>query len=207
MITQTKKQSNRQTNNNLIEQLKSIGSGVADDVQKDLISGVASDALSSLFGVPKSGEIFPNRPIDLTSNQADKPPEYVSSPKQKQEQTRKPFNIESFNQLRNSDMEVAQKINEIRMELKILIATVKNVNRQLEMAIKEEVIEPGVYHLSFLDRLKTILKLMSKNLNESATWLNCMRSRKTERKYWNQYKKKGTTFGLSSERSTATQTG
>jgi len=201
------------TNDSLIEQLRDVGRGVSRNLTQDLVSGVTSDALSSLFGTPQSGDMKPGQAVSLEKNQPDvtqsEMPEMPFPWRRRAPEaprTNVAFN-ESLNRLRQEEALVAQKIEEIRMELKALIAALKMVDKQIQKAVDEELVDPGVYHLTFLDRLKTILRLLRKNLTDSSSWLAVMHSRKKEKRYWNQYKRKGTTFGLSHERVVSTQVG
>jgi hypothetical protein len=223
MFTQTKKPTNKQfVNDSLIEQLRDIGKGVGKGITKDLINGVGQDALTSLFGQPrKSGDLKPNESINLnqpvTPQNSEYPP--FPSPYNQQESPfpfpfKKPerqfvsqFTQENINKLKEQETQVAQKIEEIRMELKALIKVIRNVDIEMQQAVNEHLIDPGVYHLNFLDRIKTILKLLRQNLHDSSSWLNVMRSKKRQRTYWALYKKKGTEFGLNNERTVATQVG
>ncbi len=205
----------------LIEQLRDIGRGVSSGIKNDLISGVASDALSSLFGTPKSGDLKPNQPINL--NQPTPPqatdfpdrarpyPNFPESPFAPRFPRREQFNSQyseaNLAKLRQKEAQTAQKIEEIRLELKALIQAIKSVDLEIQKAVDENLVDASAYHLSFLDRLKTVLILMRQNLNDSASWLSVMRSRKKQRMYWSLYKKKGTEFGLNNERVVATQVG
>lgn len=206
MNSQKNKTLNRQVNNNLIEQLKGLQGDVTNSLKDDVLGGISHDLLSSLFGTPTSGDMLPNQPINLDQQSSRKSQEQPAVKQRKPEIMRSPIQNEILHLYKQEQAQAAQQINEIRFELKAMIAAINNINREIEMAVKQEVIDPGIYYLSFLDRLKNILKVIRKNLNDSATWLSCMRSRRKERKYWHVYKKKGTQFGLSSERSTATQT-
>jgi len=213
MNTQPKKTVNKnQTNDSLIEQLRDVGRGVAQNVTQDLFSGVASDALSSLFGspAPKGGDMQPGEEVNFNQTPSPQeapwqPPEFPFRRPQR-EAYRSPFSNEQLALIQQKEAEVSHKIEEIRMELKALIAVLRSVDNQVRQAVNEETVDPGIYHLN-LDRLKTILKLMRKSLADSSSWLAIMRSRKKEKRYWNQYKKKGTTFGLSNERVVSTQVG
>lgn len=216
MNTQTnkKQQSKAPSSDTLIEQLRDMGRGISKNVTQDLVGGVATDALSSLFGTPKKGTLRPGEPVNLRSPQpADDEaapqsfPEFFNPFKRREQAPKVTVNNEALNLLRQKEAEVTQKIEEIRLELKALIATLKTVDKQVEKAIDEQLVDPGLYHINFLDRLKTILKLMRQSLSESSSWLSVMRSRKKEKRYWTQYKKKGTTFGLSNERVVSTQVG
>ena len=215
--TAKKPQNKGLSDDRLIEQLRDIGKGVATTVSHDLVSGMAGDALTSLFGTPKQGELKPGQAVNF--DQTPVPPEPSPMPQflpempffggfRRQQEAPKPlYSQETLNRIKTQEAQVTQKIEEIRMELKALIATIKNVDREMELAVSEQIIDPGVYHINFLDRIKTILKLMRQNLNDSASWLRVMRSRKKERKYWSLYKKKGTEFGLNPDRVVSTQVG
>ena len=214
--TTKKSQSKGLSDDRLIEQLRDIGKGVVKTVGSDLVSGVAGDALSSLFGTPIQGDFQPGQAINLNQkSHLSEPPLPQFLPEmpffggfRRQQEAPKPlYSQETLNRIKAQETHVAQKIEEIRMELKALVMVIKNVNREIELAVSEQIIDPGVYHINFLDRLKTILKLMRQNLNDSASWLRVMRSRKKERKYWSLYKKKGTEFGLNPDRVVSTQVG
>ncbi|HCM37406.1 MAG: hypothetical protein UV61_C0004G0053 [Candidatus Gottesmanbacteria bacterium GW2011_GWB1_43_11] len=209
MADPTKKTPPKAVNtDNLIEQLRDVGRGVAKTVKQDLVSGIATDALSSLFGTPKSGDLEPNQPLNLGETPPPPMPEMPFPYRMRQvEQPRPMFNMEAMNRLRAQEAQVAQKIDEIRLELKALIATLKQVDSEIVKAVDEQLIDPGLYHLNFLDRIKTILKLLRQNLNDSSSWLSVMRSRKKQRTYWSLYKKKGTEFGLNPDRVVSTQVG
>ncbi len=214
-----KKSQNKSTiNDSLIEQLRDMSRGVAKSVTQDVVSGVASDALSSLFGTPKkSGEMKPGQAVNLqppTPQTApeDFPlpqaPEFWPPPRFRRQQERQPaISPEVMARLQAQEAQVTQKIEEIRFELKQLMVTLKTVDSEIEKTVNEQLVDPGVYHLNFLDRLKTMLRLLRQNLNDSASWLSVMRARKKQRTYWALYKKKGTEFGLNPDRVVSTQVG
>jgi hypothetical protein len=218
--SQPKKQQPIKVNDSLVEQMRDLGRGVGKTIARDLVGGIAQDALSSLFGTPKSGNLKPGQGVNLTQPTAPKPNEVVRNPARlpfmperfpfpfrKKEQPKPMFTQEQMNHLRAQESQVAQKIEEIRMELKALVSEIQAVNSEIQRAVTERVIDGGQYHMSFFDRLKVILKLALQEMKESRSWLNTQSSRKKQKSYWAQYKKKGTTFGLSHERSVATQVG
>lgn len=66
----------------------------------------------------------------------------------------------------------------------------------------------GIYYLRFLEWLLTIVKQLRLRVEEGQAWLSTFTQRKKKKMgYWAMYKKHGTTFGLSNERSLASQTG
>lgn len=195
-------------NDTLIESLRDMGRGIARTVKSDVVGGIANDALSSLFGTPKSGQMRPGEEINIDSR--SQPPAYPErAPYQfgRREQYFSLYSQEVIARLRQQEKEVTQKIEEIRLELKSLIATLNVVDQEIAQAADGGFVDPGIYHMTFLDRLKTILKLLRQNLHESRSWLAVMRSKKKQRTYWAQYKKRGTEFGLNLDRVVATQVG
>ncbi len=199
-------------NDNLIEQLRDMGRGVAKTVKNDLVGGMAQDALSSLFGTPKSGTMTPGESLNLKqSDTGNESPFWPEKPQPalwgRREQYHSQVSQEVINRLKTQESEVMHKIEEIRQELKALIIALKVADSQIVQAVENQIVDPGLYHLNFLDRIKTVLKLIRQNLHESRSWLNVMHSRKKQKGYWNQYKKKGTEWGLNPERVLATQVG
>jgi hypothetical protein len=70
--------------------------------------------------------------------------------------------------------------------------------------------EPGKYYINFFEWLLIVIKTAQEKVENSRAWLNTVKGkgRKGDTPdYWQMYKKHGTSFGPSSERSTATQTG
>ncbi|MEK7166724.1 MAG: DUF5660 family protein [Patescibacteria group bacterium] len=220
--TSKKNQPKAYLNDSLIEQLRDVGKGVAKTVGNDVLGGITSDALSSLFGTPKSGDMKPGQAVNVGTdpkspmfppNPFDGPMPFPS-PFERQpmgygrrEQFHSQYSQEVIAKIKEQESQVVKKIEEIREELRALIVTLKSVDRQVRQAVSENMVDPGIYHLNFLDRLKTVLKLIRQNISESGSWLNVMKSKKKQRSYWAMYKKKGTEFGLNPDRVVSTQVG
>jgi len=104
--------------------------------------------------------------------------------------------------------ELAKRIEEIRRELIKLAKEIGQEARHIEKQLLTHIPEPSEYHLSFLDKIKKILILLRKKINDSRTWLEEWQARSKKRRYyWYHFKKSGTKFWLSGERAVATQTG
>ncbi len=195
---QPKKQPRFKVSDTAAEQFRSIGSGVASGIKRDLFGGIASDAANSIFGSPRpqSSEQRQTPEFPFARREQFGPP--------KIEKPREHFVYSA------KEAELEHKVAEIRQELKVLIEQLKQAGKEVS-AIEQQVNAPaqekGVYYLNFLDRLKVILKVLVKELQDSNTWLTMMKSRKQHKGYWAQYKKKGTSFGLSDERKVSNQAG
>lgn len=103
----------------------------------------------------------------------------------------------------------ALQIRAIQEELKKLAKETEGLSREIKTAAVQTIVEPGTYHLSFLERLRELIKLIRKRVQESKTWLTEWNTycKKKRNYYWLQVKKSGTKFMLSSERYMATQAG
>ncbi len=110
-----------------------------------------------------------------------------------------------FNQKEQQNQD---KIKTIHQELKALAASVKNLDKEVDKAIEQIPVHPGVYHLNFLEKLKQAVALLRKRVEEASTWLELFnRKQAKKRGYWPQAKKLGTQFSQSGERYVATSVG
>ena len=183
-------------NDNVLESLRGVGSSVGKTLVKDVVAQTGSDMLRSILGgSPKSGELQQNQAIEFTPSSVETP-------------TVQPRKIESFRPaLRREDAEVKQKIEGVRAELKALSQSIKNLRQEISKTVLDTPVDPGIYHLNFFEHLRSYLQMMKEQVDDSRTWLMAANNRKAKKGYWGQFKKHGTSFGLSNERSIATSAG
>jgi len=192
----SKKQTPRYANDSILESLRSLGSGIGKTVTKDLLGKGASDAFSSVLGAPKrQGELKPNAALDMRNERTPFP-----GFRRPEIQPRAPYVPKEEPRLR-------EQIEAVRMELKSLAASIKSLDSEIEKAVAEVPVTPGVYHKNFFERLRSSIRLLQEQVEDSRTWLSLYSSKKQKKGYWGMYKKHGTTFGLSQERTLATQAG
>lgn len=195
--SQSKKPTQKYTNDSILESLRSLGSGVGKTVAKDVTGKIASDGLSSLFGAPvkRQGELKPNASVDMR-------PERVPFPgfRRPEIRPREPF-------VAPVEPHLKEQIEAIRVELKALAASIKNLSSDIQKTVTEVPVTPGVYHKNFFERIRSILQLLREQVDDSRTWLSLHNGRKQKHGFWGMYKKHGTSFGLSNERTLATQAG
>jgi len=193
---QQKKKNPVYRNDNVLESLRGIGTSVGKTVVKDVIVQTGADMLHSIFGtVPQSGELRENQAIEFS-----KLPEEQSHIQ--------PRMLETYRAIPRSDeIEVKQKIESVRTELKALAQSIKNLRQEITKTVSEMPVNPGVYHLNFFDHLKEYLISMKQEIDDSRTWLIAANSRKAKKGYWGMMKKHGTSFGMSNERAIATSAG
>ncbi len=141
------------------------------------------------------------------------------SPKNKQEIKEQELYRERFEQLQQvhtqeqivfnqKEQQSQNQVKAIQQELKTLAVSVKNLDKEVDKAIEQIPVHPGVYHLNFLEKLKQAVVLLKEHVEEASTWLELF-NRKQARKhgYWPQAQKLGTQFSQSGERYVATSVG
>ncbi|OGH12723.1 MAG: hypothetical protein A2776_00325 [Candidatus Levybacteria bacterium RIFCSPHIGHO2_01_FULL_40_10] len=107
-----------------------------------------------------------------------------------------------------TEVQVKQAVDEIRMEIQKLIKTSKIVEQTVKDSTADHApVKPGKYHISFFQFVLSIIRDATSKLEDGVSYGAVFTSKKQQSKYWTSYKKQGTTFGLSGERTTATQTG
>lgn len=198
-MTQPKKKSISYTNDNILEQLRSVSSDVPASTI-DAAAKIGTDVLTSIFGgAPQMGELRPNEAISLGEPQHVEVEPVIHAPR-----------VEAHAMTPNVselDMQTKQQIEAIRVELKAIAQSLKGLHQEVQTAVETAPVDPGIYHLNFYEQLRSFLKLLRVQIEDSRSWLHASNSRKKKLGYWGMYKKHGTTFGLSNERSLATSAG
>lgn len=193
------------TNDSILEALRDLSGGVGKTVTKDVAGKVATDALASLFGAPvkpTSGELKPNQPVEIPNRQPQPEPERFYPPFARAEMRPAAPPV-----MKEDQQKLTQQIESIRHELKAIAVSIQSLNSEIGKAVNEVPVNPGIYHANFFERLKSVLKMLREQIDDSRSWLTMHASRKKKMGYWGMYKKHGTTFGLSNERSLATSAG
>lgn len=190
------------SSDSFLEALRDLGGGVADSLVHDVAGGIAQEGVNQLTGQSK-GELKPNQPVNLEEL--------------KKTQEKQTFSIqqEYLNIRQQEKLVFSQTEQEIKLQIKVVLEELKKLSRSTENLAKEvkvaseqAPVDPGIYHLSFFEKLRQTLILLKKQIDESATWLAAF-NQKTKRRnyYWAQVRKSGTKFMLSQERYMATQAG
>lgn len=172
---------------NVLETVRSLGSGVAKTAQ-DATTRIASDALRDIISGRRTEEIPMGRGEQIQPKISNK---------------------ELIQPLIQKDLaETKQKLEAIRRELSALSKSIQGLCSEIQTAVMEMPVEPGIYHLNFFEQLRIMLSHIRERVDDSRTWLATWKTNvKKKQGYWGMYKKHGTSFGLSSERTLATQAG
>lgn len=193
-----KKQIGSYKNDNVLEALGSIPSQITSNTTAEL-GKIGADIVSALTGsIPKSGELQPGEVIELGGKKAEKPEEIRVTPH---------IEVHTRPNATELDAQTKQQIEAIRQELKELAKSLKGLHQEVTNAVASEPVDPGIYHVNFYEQLRSFLAVLRQQIEDSRNWLAAFNTRKKKMGYWGMYKKHGTTFGLSSERSLATSAG
>lgn len=101
-----------------------------------------------------------------------------------------------------------QNVEQIKVELSKLISSSQVLKMEFaSVAVEQSTESVGQYHLNFFEWMLTVIRAARQKVEESQSWVGAMKGKGAKKSYWGMFKKHGTTFGLSGERSVATQVG
>jgi predicted RNase H-like nuclease (RuvC/YqgF family) len=203
-----KKRSRAINTDNFIEALRDLGNQTKKSLSRDLVGGVAKTAANTVFGRPSSsitsGEITPGQPLDFDRLQKEQQEKIRQQEKRRFQTLRRQEHL-VFSAKKE---QVKKEIKQLQQELQKLAKEMANVAKEVQVATMQQVVEPGEYHVSFFEHLKSLVKVLRQKLHDSANWLKIANHRAKRRLgYWGRVKKTGTKFMLSQERYMATQAG
>lgn len=189
-----------------------IKQDVFSNLWKDLLTGSGKDVSEQIFGAsPKTdashgNELRPGQPASLKQEKRNVMPRSEGH----MEYFRKVHNADLLSQ-NKEDASMDRRVEEIRFEIKKLLATSKQLETTIkQVTVEHRVINAGVYHENFFHFVLALLRSARVRMEEGMSWAATAKGKKQKKQqqqYWNMEKKHGTSFSLSSERTTATQTG
>jgi len=188
----------------VFEQLKNLGSSAVKSTVSEagkIASGVPQNILKTQRGTEES----------MASDFAYNPERFI--PKiEKPKRVKTPEMLLFSNQEREESLRINREVEMVLMEIKREIVilekrqktVIAEASRISMQALPEKV---GIYHIRFFEWVLALLRDLHKKVSESATWLSHLNSKRRKKGYWGMFKKHGTSFGLSGERTVATQSG
>ncbi|MCL5019763.1 MAG: DUF5660 domain-containing protein [Patescibacteria group bacterium] len=196
---------------------------VVSSVKNDFLKGAAGDILDQTLGWDRllgtdiaqrskkqSGEMAPGQEINLKGLKSE------NMPKNEERRSRIEAGWDYSGEILHAEKRISQaqnreldvKIQEIVIELKKLAQSSKQLEVTFRnVAVEQRPVNPGKYHLNFFEWMLVTIRSARMRIEDSANWAQMFSGKKTKREYWSLFKKHGTSFGLSSERVVATQTG
>jgi len=204
-FTKTKPKAKGPNYKNFIEAFKDIGSSTIKTFAKDVIGGTGKNAIDAL--TKKQSSTDANKPQEEFNFQ-----EYLNIQEKKvRQQERKRF--ESIR--RDEKVIFSREQQQVKIQIETLQTQIKELSqeqvglmKEIDQASFQAVVNPGVYHQNFFERLMHLIKIAKKKIVDSRTWLHLHNHRAQKRTgYWAGVKKSGTSYMLSGERTVSTQSG
>lgn len=103
---------------------------------------------------------------------------------------------------RRTEQEIILLQQEIRQELKAIKQGMERLDRELEVAAEQNIVNPGTYDLNFLQKLIRWIRLFRAKIEDANIWLTVWNQKSKKRgAFWTMFasKKGGAKFLLSSE--------
>lgn len=173
---------------NVIEQLKDLGTQGADDFFKQLL-GTAN------YQEKRSGDITPGESVSMS--------EMLSGRAEENRKLRNQIALER-NMAAEESRQSQEKINALRVQLQALITEITKLSTSTSELAQETVVatmqlpaQPGIYHINFFEKMLSFVQSFRKKIDQAAVWLSGTNKRAEKKNYWAMYKKKGSSFLLS----------
>lgn len=197
-----------------VEQLRSIGSSVTNSLKTDVVKGAAQGIYEQLVGSAQSGQA-PSGESPDTKALENFVREREQAAAQEADQSARSEERAHFERAKSqekvlfnfADEQLRKEIDEVRQELALLVKSMGQVERQIEQAVIQNIVNPGLYHKTFLANLKSWLIFMRKSLEDASLWLSVSAGRKQKGHFWQQTQKSGTKYSMSQERASAMSIG
>lgn len=195
---------------NFAKALLEAGGNVAQNAVDTGIK-MANEAITSIFNANTS-------PTQQNENEQNKP-DWLNQQKETTEQEwkkreaqllrhREVNNVEVFD---HRQIEVERRIEQLLSELEALTKDMDKAEREARQAritVMQNIVNPGEYHVSLLERYLRFVMHLRQKVKESASWLHMFNTRKSAQKgYWGQFYSQGTQWSMNLERNIATSVG
>lgn len=191
-----------------LEAFRDLGSNTSSTIKDDLFKKGAQDIFNSLSP-------FPNVPSSSESSKGDFEPSARESDLENRYR-QQVSNLEVIHReekvlFTREQRETQNQVSSLQQEIQKLAkstAELASEAKQAEISAMQEAPLVGAYHVNFFTKLRKLIASLREQIHESSIWLNSWNKKAQKRNhYWNQFKKSGSKFLLSSDRYTATQAG
>ena len=119
------------------------------------------------------------------------------------------FSFKTTHEDRQIKEETAQILQELKKQVTVLQKSEKALTAEIaKVKVTELPPQAGIYYLRYFEWLISVIRGIRIKVDQGRAWLAAFNQKSAKKAgYWKRYKKHGTTFGLSQERSLSTQTG
>jgi len=201
--------SNIPTQNPLEKLPDNLANQVLKSIQKDLVGQVSKDSMQELLGIfipesPKISASFkPGESIEM--NEILSEARISSSDKDRKKLNLERTLLEQEKELvRKRGEEIKAQVYILQRETEDLAKTTSALSEQVQTASSQAIVEPGIYHIGFLEKLiefiRESIRSFRKKIDMASAWL-AEADRRSAKKhlFWSQVKASGTKRLLSPE--------
>lgn len=191
-------------NNSFAESMRDMGGSVMKSLKNDVVKGTAQSIFDQLLGSAKTGHVptTPDQAInpDLEKYIAEREEAAKAEGIAETKAFKNPLHKESQVLFSHADEQLRKEIDGVRQELQMLVASMGKVEEQIEQAMMDNIVDGGVYHLNYFQKLKTWIRFMRKSMEDASAWLQLSSGRKSKGYFWTQEAKSGSKYSMSQER-------
>lgn len=189
--------------NNPAEILKDVGQDIARAPKEILDTALEQIGLKPQK-VPLTGEINLKSGYHETSEKLNKAEATIDAKIRQlravQSQEKEVYSVKQ----KALEQRIGQIMHELQGEvLKLQMQTAELTGEVKAITVATIPAKPGAYHLNYFDFVINMLRDLRKRVNESRMWLAVWAKKKQQKGYWAMFKKHGTSFAMSDERSIA----
>lgn len=189
------------TQANPLEALKDIGNATKQSLKEDLLKKAPADFMDQIFG-PRSrnfsGEIVAGESLEIN--------EVLTGAHEEKQKLRAQLTLERTLRLEEKET-IEKRTNELRIQLSsiqkeilTLSENTQDLAEEVQIAVMQAPVEPGVYHVLFFEKLLEFIKSFRKKIEEASVWLHATNQRASKKNVWGaRYKKHGAKYLLSGE--------
>lgn len=204
----------KKRSNNFVESIRNVGDSAVKTLKNKHVKDGAKSIYQELVNSSQTSQA-PDRSTTSPFSFEDWLKGREEQAAQEADQKARQEERAHFNQVKSqekvlfsmADEKIQQEIKEIRQELALLIKSMGKVEKQIEQAVIQEVVDPGLYHLNFFAKLKGWIVLMRKSMEDASLWLSMSSTRKKKGIFWQKAKSHGTKYSMSQERQSAMSIG
>ncbi|NMB57156.1 hypothetical protein GYA19_04460 [Candidatus Beckwithbacteria bacterium] len=199
---------------NFIENFKEQGQAATTGVAKTVLEQIFGSMDSNYNQFPQTQNNIPNN-FNTPGQKPFNFAEFLRSRENFTKMRERQFAQQQRSQERlifsRKNEETKKEIELLKQEIKKLIKTSKDVTAEIlaaEKTIMTTTVEAGTYQVNFFQRVRRMIMIARKRLQDSQNWLQLFNSRQRQKAgYWGNVKKSGTKYMLSNERYMSTQAG
>jgi hypothetical protein len=212
-MSKAKTKQRERANDDSFESVDSLGKGLANSFKNDVVKGFSHDFWEQLLAA--KGETREGASGDLREG------EEISFKREEfRREAKKNAQIEAGIDYRRDIIHAEKRIgneNSQRLSIRVeeIIIELKNLSKSSK-ALETEFRgittiampkTPGKYHQNFFEWMLSVVRTARIRVESAEQWLKAIGGKGKKKDYWGLYKKHGTSFGLSGERTVAQQTG